>query len=210
MAKKKFIIGMVLVLACGLTGCRQAPSIVWEDTADSIQIRQTERESESMTGNMQQETISAESTDKAVIMVDICGAVVHPGVYELEEGARVCDVIACAGGLLSDADRKTLNQAALLHDADKVIVYTYEEIQAGAGDQLSGENSGTGHQGKVNINTADAEELCTLKGIGESRARDIIAYRTSNGAFQTIEEIMNVNGIKEATYSGIKDYISVG
>lgn len=206
--KRKFIIGLFLALACGLTGCRQAPSIVWEENADDTWAEQTDCESED--GNAQQETVSAVNTDKAIIMVDICGAVVHPGVYELEEGARVCDAVACAGGLLADADRKTLNQAALLHDADKVIVYTYEEIQAGAAEQLPGDHSGTGHQEKVNINTAGVEELCTLKGIGESRAQDIIAYRTLNGAFRTIEEIMNVNGIKEATYSGIKDHISVG
>ena len=62
---------------------------------------------------------------------------------------------------------------------------------------------------KVNINTADIAQLCTLSGIGESRARDIIAYREANGAFQSTEEIMNVSGIKEATFQKIKDEIAV-
>ena len=63
--------------------------------------------------------------------------------------------------------------------------------------------------GLVNINTATEAELVTLPGIGESRARDIIAYRNDNGGFAAVEDIMNVTGIKEASYEKIKDYICV-
>ena len=63
--------------------------------------------------------------------------------------------------------------------------------------------------GKVNINTAGLEELMTLKGVGESRARDIIEYREQQGAFETPEDLMNISGIKEGVFSKIKDQIAV-
>ena len=140
----------------------------------------------------------------------------RPGVYELEEGMRVCDAVEAAGGLLENADLASLNQAALLADAAKIYVYTQEEAaQQGISaleQSVTGVSSGQESSAvavKVNINTADIAQLCTLSGIGESRARDIIAYREANGAFQSTEEIMNVSGIKEATFQKIKDEIAV-
>lgn len=215
--KNIIITGFMLLCLCGcLCGCRSSSAIVWEETAGDIS-----GQSESAASEME-ETGSADETEmkqksspspETYIMVDICGAVERPGVYRLKEGARVCDAVECAGGLLSQADRNTLNLAAVLRDADKVIVYTCEEAetiknQIPVQDALPG--SVSDEAGKININTAGMDELCTLSGIGEARARDIIAYRTSNGAFGSIEELMNVNGIKEATFSRIKEYISVG
>lgn len=141
-------------------------------------------------------------TERAVIMVDVSGAVLHPGVYALREGDRVCDAIDLAGGVTQDADLGSLNRAAFLQDADKIIVYRAGEAQQAAPAQETGD-------GRVNINRADVGELCTLSGIGEARARDIIAYREANGEFASIEDIMKVSGIKEATYNRIKDEIAV-
>ncbi|SDF58032.1 helix-hairpin-helix domain-containing protein [Marvinbryantia formatexigens] len=163
-------------------------------------------------------------TETPAIFVDICGAVQRPGVYELAAGARVCDAVAAAGGLLENADLASLNQAAFLQDAAKIYVYTQEEAAAqgiaapepvqnaaGGQEQAPGQQmeSAAGQETKVNINTADIAQLCTLTGIGEARARDIIAYREANGGFQSAEEIMNVSGIKEATFQKIKDEIAV-
>lgn len=147
------------------------------------------------------------------IFVDICGAVRQPGVYELEAGMRVCDAVAAAGGLLENADLASLNQAAFLEDAAKIYVYTQEEaVQRGVSASEQGGlflQGGSEQTAKVNINTADIAQLCTLSGIGEARAGDIIAYREANGGFQSPEEIMNVSGIKEATFQKIKEEIAV-
>ncbi len=150
-------------------------------------------------------------TEAQKIVVDVSGAVACPGVYELENGARVCDAIALAGGLTADADRNSLNQAQKLEDAQKIRVCTVEEAAElpAVSTQPEDVKSGESVDEKININRADVQQLTTLSGIGESRARDIIAYREANGGFQSVEDIMKVSGIKEATFNKIKDDIAV-
>lgn len=209
--KKIIYISLICMFLISLEGCRQEPDIVWEKSTDNETEEWSDTRQTDFQTDLDPREQAGELVQKATIMVDICGAVVCPGVYELPEGARVCDAVALAGGLLDSADRKTLNQAAVLHDADKVIVYLEEETAAIPAASFGGADStGAGQSTKVNINTADEAQLCTLSGIGSARAKDIITYRTMNGAFQTIEDIMNVSGIKEATFSKIKDEISVG
>ena len=147
----------------------------------------------------------------------VCGAVVCPGVYTLPEGSRVYEAVAMAGGLLETAEPRALNQARLLSDGEQITVLTVEEVQSGEipvqenPDGNSGEGgASSGSAGeKVNLNTADEAELMTLSGIGESRAKAIIAYREENGNFQSIEEIMKIDGIKEKMFEKIKDFITV-
>lgn len=215
--KKGIYTGLIsaLVLLC-CAGCkRKQPQVVWESYTE--QDESAAEEAGLVADGT--ETLQAQDvmeTQPQKIFVDICGAVQRPGVYELEEGMRVCDAVEAAGGLLENADLASLNQAALLADAAKIYVYTQEEAaQQGISaleQSVTGVSSGQESSAvavKVNINTADIAQLCTLSGIGESRARDIIAYREANGAFQSTEEIMNVSGIKEATFQKIKDEIAV-
>ena len=154
------------------------------------------------------------------IYVDVCGAVARPGVYALETGSRVFQAVEKAGGFLPEAAGTYINQAQTLSDGQQIYVPTKEEAQ-----EMShpGQNSGnaavsggsssdslqSGEEAKVNLNTADAEALMTLSGIGEAKAEAILAYREEHGGFSSIEEIMNVSGIKESTFSKIKDKISV-
>lgn len=156
--------------------------------------------------------------EPAVIVVDICGAVRNPGVYELREGDRIRDAVEQARGLTGDADLTAINQAEVLHDGMKIRVYTREETASMPAFQSAsavGTETGQGNalkedlaeEGRVNINTADEKALISLSGIGPSRAADIIAYRTEHGPFRTKEEIMNVTGIKDATFNKIKDDI---
>lgn len=160
---------------------------------------------------------SAEADAGTRIYVHVCGAVQVPGVYELAEGSRVYQALAAAGGLTEDADERYLNQAGLLEDGQQVLVYTREEIAAGVVNgnqnqdqvQNSRGESENGGSGKVNLNTADKDQLLTLPGIGDTRAEAILAYRAANGNFASIEEIMNVEGIKEKMYEKLKDYIEV-
>lgn len=142
--------------------------------------------------------------------VHICGEVISPGVYELEEGSRVFQVVEMAGGLTEKAAAESLNMAERISDGMKIVVLDEEQaklVSASGAGSLSGEKEAGST--KVNLNTASKEELMTLKGIGESRAEDIIAFRESRGKFQRIEDIMKVSGIKDAAFQKIRDNITV-
>ncbi|MDO4553219.1 MAG: helix-hairpin-helix domain-containing protein [Bacillota bacterium] len=141
------------------------------------------------------------------IIVDIAGAIEKPGVYHLEEGSRLYQLIELAGGLAADADMRYLNRAAVLEDQQKIYIYTEDEAEKEAVKELS---SAQGSEGaSVNINTADTKALETLSGVGPSTAAKIIAYRQEYGPFKSIEEIKNVSGIGEKTFETIRDRIRV-
>ena len=123
-----------------------------------------------------------------------------------------------AGGCREDSDGEFLNLASKLEDGVQIIIPTLEEADKMRQNQLTSEDlirkpqedvANGNKTAKVNINTADESLLCTLPGIGVSRARSIIEYRRLNGSFKTIEDIMKVAGIKEAAYQKIKDFIVV-
>ena len=141
-----------------------------------------------------------EALEPEKIYVYVCGQVNNPGVVCLSGDARIYQAIEAAGGLTDMAAEGLVNQAELLVDGQMVYVPMLGEdytVAATEGDS------------KVNINTASKDELMTLPGIGESKASDIINYRDSAGGFQTIEDIMQISGIKEAAFEKIKDYIKV-
>ena len=145
-------------------------------------------------------------------MVHVCGAVERPGVYELPQGSRIYQAIECAGGLSNEADPNYLNQADFVSDGEKVYVPTREEV-AEMDSPLQNVVTQSGETGApsglVNLNTASEEQLCTLPGIGISKARSIIAYREEHGSFDRIESVMNVAGIKDGLFQKIKAYITV-
>ena len=156
------------------------------------------------------------------IVVYVCGAVNTPGVYELQEGARLFEAIACAGGVREDGAEESINQAQAVSDGERLYIPTEEEVRQGldaylqtgaaAGASPVGSadgRSGRDAAGKVNINTASKEELTALNGIGDTRAASILAYRESYGPFGSIEDLMKVEGIKEGVYNKLKDDITV-
>ena len=156
----------------------------------------------------------------ATIKVYICGYVLNPGVYELPEGSRICDGLDAAGGFSEGADESRINLAGYLHDGDMVFFPEVgEELPEGAveaghsntgtSNASSSSGSNAGNSGLININTANAEQLCTLPGIGSSKATAIIKYREDNGAFTDISQIMNVSGIGENLFNNIKDLICI-
>ncbi len=161
-----------------------------------------------------------ESTGQAgmsTLFVHICGEVVKPGVYELPEGSRIFDAVEAAGGFTQDASESYVNLAQVLADGWKVEIPGAGAVcNAGPGSMAGitgntadmGGNAGAG-DGLVDINTATKQELCTLPGVGESRAESIISYRERNGGFERIEDIMKVEGIKEGMFSKMKDKICV-
>ena len=148
------------------------------------------------------------------IFVDVCGAVNQPGVYKMDSDSRVFQAIEAAGGMREDASGISVNQAQPLCDGQQIYVPTVQEAEDGMAVPVSSEmqeteDNTTAEEGLVNLNTADAQTLKTLSGIGDSKAQAILAYREEHGSFSSIEEIMQVPGIKESTFSRIKDKIAV-
>ena len=145
-----------------------------------------------------------------VCYVHICGAVAQPGVYCVDEGSRLYEVILLAGGLTEDAADQAVNQAQELTDGMQIYIPTQEEVQSGifSGQTQSYRTEET-QDTRVNINTADEKLLCTLPGIGTTRAEAIISYRNEHGEFRNNEEFMNVTGIKAGVYEKIKELIKV-
>lgn len=158
----------------------------------------------------------SESEESLTIMVHLCGAVEKPGVYEMEQGSRIVDGITKAGGFCESASVDALNLAAPLEDGSKVYIPTIEEVKnyeesceeyvTVAGACTTSDSDGAK---AININTAGESALTTLSGIGETRAKAIIAYREENGPFKKIEDIKNVSGIGDASFEKLKDYITV-
>lgn len=216
-SRKAWCVGVLSVILAlsGLFGCGKAEEYTVAVAEGGISD-QAGSGSEESAGTQAQETDTvsekAAAEKDAVIYVDIGGAVCNPGVYALAADARVYEGIEAAGGLLPEAYTKALNQAQLLSDGEKVYVPTAEEWE-GAGQENAAFESAFQTQeqddGLININTADADKLCELPGVGESRAQAIIAYREENGPFTDIAQIQNVSGIKSGLFSKIRDLIKV-
>lgn len=152
------------------------------------------------------------------LVVDIKGMINNPGVYEVEEGKRVNDIIKLAGGLKEGADTSNINLAKLVTDEMTIIIYSNEEVLEKYKKEVCicdctyivNDACINNNESKlVNINTASLEELITINGIGKAKAEDIINYRKENGNFNTIDDIKNVPGIGVSLFEKIKDYITV-
>ena len=198
MKNKRFVkaaIIVVFVVAAGIIFC-----ISVENKQPEVVISEEEfNEAETTVPSVLETETAAE------ICVHVCGSVESPGVYFLPEGSRVNDAVLIAGGFSDEASSEYLNLAELLKDGEQVYIPSLEE--------LYGEDGGYSKinidDGLININTASAEELKTLPGIGDAKAAAIIAYRNNTAKFETIEDIMKVSGIKENAFQQIKEYIKV-
>lgn len=148
------------------------------------------------------------SANTQSIFVDIGGAVEKPGVYQVSKDTRLFQVIEMAGGLSGDADTDHVNRASFVEDGQKIIIPVKgsespdQTVSEDAASETSMQN------GLVNINTATADELKTLSGIGDVTAGKIIEYRSSK-PFKSKEDVMSVDGIGSKTYEKIKDNITV-
>lgn len=144
--------------------------------------------------------------EKKTVMVDIKGAVVHPGVYEIRDATRVNDVVAMAGGFTKEADETKVNLAAKIYDEMMIYVPARGEtnVPSAAASSIQANDSN-----KVYINTASEQEILQLPGIGKTKAQAIIAYRQEHGPFQRVEDLLNVTGIGEKTLEKIKEHIVV-
>lgn len=142
-------------------------------------------------------TLAADS--ESSIFVHVCGEVNRPGVYEIPEGSRIIDAVEQAGGMTGEADADSLNLARIIADGEQIrIPGRNEAVREGTPEETADD--------RVNINTASKEELMRLPGIGDSRAEDILAYRTKK-SFETPEDIMKVPGIKEGAFRKLEGKI---
>ena len=149
-----------------------------------------------------------EPVEQDLITVDVKGAVKSPGIYDLPVGSRVNDAVQKAGGLIEQADSKSLNLAQKV--SDEALVYVPTKGEELASQQAgSGAPSSTSKDKKVNLNKASLEELKQVKGLGGKRAQDIIDHRESNGKFKSVDELKKVSGIGAKTIEKLKDYVTV-
>ena len=171
-----------------------------------------------------------EVKEESKYKVDIKGQINNPGIYEVPISSRVIDVINLAGGLTVNADTSVINLSKKVIDEMVIIVYSKEEVtnfkktkeieqqvqeqciqkdeNSLKNDACISSNKNTSTN-KVSINNASTEELMTLPGIGESKAKDIIDYRTKNGPFKKLEDLKNIPGIGENVYNNLKENITL-
>jgi competence protein ComEA len=152
----------------------------------------------------------------AELVVYVCGAVRSPGVVRLLDGARVAEAIELAGGPTARAELSAVNLAAKVGDGQQIVVpEKAAEGAAGSAAAAADPGAATGAASVpsggalVNINTASLTELESLSGVGPSTAQKIIDYRTANGGFTSIEQLMEVTGIGDAKFAAVKDSITI-
>jgi len=225
---KKYIIGGVLLIIVIVLS-----SFVFFKSDKNDEIQEEEQVVQKV--EVKESNNTALEKESIYFNIDVKGTVKKPGVYKVEEGSIVNDVLKLAG-LKSNSSTKYINLSKKVVDEMVIYVYSTSEIKkltevkkedcftkdvdisncSGASIIIPGEESNNNESnntntisGKVNINKASKEELMTLTGIGESKAVAIIKYREENNGFKDISEIMNVSGIGEALYNKIKDSITV-
>lgn len=165
-----------------------------------------------------------------LVYVDIKGAVKKPGVYKINSDKKIIDVITIAGGLMENANTDNINLSKKVTDEMVIIIYTDEEVKnSNIVDTVikvidkecvcpNIQNDGcinteindsiTNVNNIININTATLEELMSINGLGEAKAKAIIKYREEKGYFKIIDDLLNVSGIGEALFEKIKEYIT--
>lgn len=207
--KKVYVIAIFLVLLAGIW-LKKENNQSSEENIENQKVMQSSFSSE--TSSSTSENIS--SAASKTVTCDISGAVKHQGVYTLKNGARLQELIEAAGGTTDKAQIKAINRAVLLKDQDKIHIpfkgekvenATSIEANASTNSNAQGENNSE----KINLNTANVTELQKLNGIGEKKAEQIIAYREQNGLFKKVEDLMQVSGIGEKTFAGLKDQLAI-
>ncbi len=194
-----------------------------------IYMSATAKTEVAVSADTQEEVVETETV--ATVFVEIKGAINMPGIYEVDEGTRLFEVIELAGGLSADANIDYINQTRVLVDQSLIMILTNQEIEQKISEEMIAEYEASivevatsqstviggdnclenfgADSTLISINHATVEELMTLPGIGEAKAIDIIAYRDNNNGYKTLEELMDVNGIGEATFNKIKALISL-
>jgi len=210
-------------------GAEQTEEPDLPEVSDGKQAAEAAFASETTEAMLQAERVSGKC------YVYVCGEVAEPGVYVLESGDRIYEAVEMAGGMTADAGTCAVNLAQSVYDGLMVYIPDSEEaagmtgsmtsaggsaVSAGGsvtsadssvrnGEETSGGTASSPEDGRLNLNTASLAELMTLSGIGQTKAQAVVNYRDAHGGFSSVEEIMNVDGIKEGLYNRIRDQIKV-
>ncbi len=187
------IAGLILLVVMLCSACADTELLLDEDDfVQADEMTEDAGQTALETGNV---AMASAPENYETIWVHVCGAVAIPGVYGLPAGSRINDAVLAAGGFDEEADMESVNLVEEITDGQQVRIPFIGEQQVNAGSGL------------IDINSAGAEQLCQIPGIGESRAEAIIKYRDANGGFKSPEELMQVPGIKEGIYARVSPYI---
>lgn len=237
---------ILAVICVGLVVCgvklwldaSASPSVIFRNRTDANESTNLTAE---MSDSMAATTAAFQTTEPAAAIVEsnhipiyLCGAVLYPGIYEIDSGTYLYEVIETAGGLLPEAAAEYMNLVYCISEAVSIYIPTEDEMKSflegkeiasseylrngliqGIWGTGSGQNDPTGDTSLpkppdlININTAEQAQLESLPGVGEATAKAIISYREKNGGFAAIEDIMNVSGIKEGRFEALREFITV-
>lgn len=171
---------------------------------------------------IEQQAVTVSEKEEAKITVYVSGAVANPGLHEIAPGSRAVEAIAAAGGMTEEANKDKVNLAKICKDGMQVNVprlsakerrrlaaaSSAEAAEQGSASYNAAQESETALTGKVHLNTATAEELETLPGVGEVTAQRIVEYRSAHG-FARIEDLMNVKGIGQAKFKKMQPWLDL-
>ena len=212
---------VIVIIAFGILYLKSGFKELKKNDKESIFVDDIENADKSaVTSNDNVKNNSTSTNNKEVtipikdksIVVEIKGEVKKPDVYTLNENAIVKELIEAAGGLTENADLNNINRAKKLQNHELVYIENKNDINKEGitkNSELNTSNSQGTSNNIVNINTATIEQLKTLNGIGDSKAKSIIEYREQSGGFKSIEDIKNVNGIGEKMFEKIKEQIEI-
>ena len=189
----------------------QTPSSLLQAKSDDDFIMLRETDAGEDLQEIGETSSSVSSSVKIEFPVYITGEVKEPGVYHVQEGSYIYELIELAGGFTEDAAEESINLAGKLSESIHIHIITKDEFENRSIEYLSSDThvNNSGLNNLVNINTANVSELSSLPGIGEAYANRIINYREENGLFTNIEDIKLVPGIKDSKYSQLRDLIRV-
>ncbi len=179
---------------------------------DQLLIMSTEEQKANSEGSYSDSL--TEAAPERTIFVHVAGSVSAPGLYELQEGARVNDAINIAGWFTDEADQTSLNLARTLTDGEQLFVpsKTGESSSGAPNASISfGSNSNTSETApKINVNRASEGDLQSIPGVGPSLAAKIIKDRESNGPFASVDDLTRVSGIGEKKLESMREFITIG
>ncbi len=189
-----FLIVLAIVGGCAYAYAKYKSNIPSEQIADQIESPDAQSDLVEVKDN------------KPQVMVHVAGSVTKPDVVVLEEGARVKDAIEAAGGLLEQADIRSINLAAEVTDGSKIYIPKLGEQDSLETNTTKQESSKA--DSKVNINTASKDELMKLPGVGESTAEAILEER-KKGKFKSIQDLKRISGIGDKKFEKLQSHIRV-
>jgi len=201
--ERRELIGLLVVAAVIVAAC-----LVWYWRSLPKPVRiEASTTGTALTHTSSPGTAVASPTPGPELVVDVAGWVRHPGVYRFHQGDRVIDAIQAAGGAKPGASLAAINEAALLQDAQQILVTRRGAAGRTGGGGAGGAGGAAG--GKINLNTATLDQLETLPGIGEVIGQRIIDYREQHGPFHSVDDLLNVSGIGPSHLADVKDLVTV-